>query len=165
MTGSQRRIKGAVALYGKGRRAWVSLLKLDIVLRINPRKAETAMDDPYEHDEVMLDFATHPRKFFIPLTSFTVEELDTFQKIVNLACDAARPVCESLDRVAQAEADAGADELAPRSFRQSPALIIRDLSANIATGRPDHPTPDNRSNNANAERDAYADEGPPTTAR
>jgi hypothetical protein len=136
----------AVRLYGQTRRAWLTLRKLDLVLYIGSSVREKNCDDPYEHDKIYLhfQFATMKRPQFICLSDYTAEELECFRKFMETAVDAARPVCESLDMVAQMELDAGATDLAPRLFRARPVLVIRELKAMIADFNRGRKTPDNK---------------------
>lgn len=147
-------------LYGPTRRAWLTLPRIETILYVGGEpRLKPIEDDPYDHDRVMLELKAGVKTFFIDLTSMTKEELDCWRTLIEIACDAAEPVCVSLDAFAQQEMEDGAVMLAPRVFRSAPSLIVRNTKARTVKGRA-NPT-DNKENSDEIERSAYASEGPP----
>lgn len=152
----------SVALYGKARRAWMSLPRLDVIVYVGADSAiKPTNDDPYEHDPVTISMKGGTRFFFIPLTTYTEEELVALRHLFNAAFDTAIPVARSLDKIAQERMEAGDEQLAPRIFRSKPTLLIRDLTAKLARGTSKKSQPTTRRTDGNEhEGSAYAADRP-----
>lgn len=119
--------------YGKladGRKAWVQLPRFEAIVYQQPATLAEE-DDPIEFPEAGLDlvrlvlFRNNRRaKFLLNLTSYTAAELDALRKIIEVAFDAAKPICEELDRRAKQAWEEGNDTHA-RIYRSVPEVVIR----------------------------------------
>lgn len=96
---------------------------------------------------LMISVPRAKRPFTINLTALTLEELEAFEKIIQVAIELSRPVVSLRDRKA-GEASANGDDSLARNYRAVPQFVIREGALD----------PDSKSV---LDGLAYATEGPP----
>lgn len=88
----------------------------------------TDSSNPEQDDTPSLSvlFSSGPRitPFTALLTSFTEEELDSFEEFMELAIKIARPIVLARDRLAKEALEIGDDSF-NRSYRQPPLFVVR----------------------------------------
>lgn len=115
--------------------AWARVAPVLVsIMRYTEEEMRLAEDVPPDEDyetgdtyRLLISLPNMRRPITINLTALTFEELEAFEKLVNLAITISKPVVQERDRKA-AEASANGDDSFSRIYRPVPQFIIREGS-------------------------------------
>jgi hypothetical protein len=111
----------------ESRRAWTRTYPAEFVLYVNERDEGSADPAADTTPTIVLFFKVGAKAVYLDLTVLTAEELAASKKLIDLAFDEAKPVCEERDRMAE-EAMANGDDTHARAYRAVPQFIDRKRS-------------------------------------
>jgi len=113
----------------KNLRAWATTQSIRMDLYIGRKGEYESEAEAYGAENVGLSIKVGRGSVWLALASMTEQELLVIKDLFVTACDAALPVCQYLDRVAQAAVERGDEEIQPRVFKLAPVLIKKDTTA------------------------------------
>lgn len=92
---------------------------------------ETEDDEITEHaygwKPMWLKIQQGGRAIYIPLTSYTLEELEAFEKVVGLAIEDAKVISASMDESSLEELHSGAESVLTRALKAAPPYFERPV--------------------------------------
>jgi len=128
-TKTERRPTRTKNTIGSNVRAWLQLPNATVTVALGHPNMDnkTAIPEPWEVGHLPVYFGWGANS--LALTDLTEEELDQLQYVMQLAINAARPVCKILDEKAYQVLQSGAelDEVPKRILRGRSPQLIRSI--------------------------------------
>lgn len=117
----------------KNLRAWAQTQSIKVELYIGRRAQHESEAEAFGAENVGLNIKAGRDSVWLALASLTEQELLAIKDVFVTACDAALPVCQYLDRVAQAAVERGDEEIQPRVFKLAPVVVKKNTTAYAPT--------------------------------